>query len=96
MASPANAGLNLWVGHGAICVKGGDGPEEDAARHRHGGHDQRGEDVRRDVGPRRAVVAEVQAQRFEVLCPPARTVCKECDFRSYCVSQKTIDAKAVL
>lgn len=42
-----------------------------------------------------AVVAEVQAQHFDVLLPPPRTICKECDFRSYCVSQGTIDAKVI-
>lgn len=43
-----------------------------------------------------SVVAEVQAQHFDVVRPPDRAVCKECDFRSYCISQGTIDAKAVV
>lgn len=41
------------------------------------------------------VVAEVQAQRFDVVTPPDKGVCKECDFRSYCVSQGTISPKAI-
>ena len=58
--------------------------------------DYRPEDVGSAVAHFEAVVAEVQAQHFEVRRPPPRTVCKECDFRSYCVSQGTIDAKASL
>lgn len=42
-----------------------------------------------------AVVAEVQAQHFEVTTPPDRGICKECDFRSYCISQGTIDPKVI-
>jgi DNA helicase-2/ATP-dependent DNA helicase PcrA len=57
--------------------------------------DYRPEDVGSAVAHFEAVVAEVQAQHFEVHQPPARTVCKECDFRSYCVSQGTIDAKVI-
>jgi CRISPR/Cas system-associated exonuclease Cas4 (RecB family) len=53
----------------------------------------RPEDVAEAVAHFEAVVEEVQAQHFEVLQTPPRTVCKECDFRSYCVSQGTIDAK---
>jgi DNA helicase II / ATP-dependent DNA helicase PcrA len=41
------------------------------------------------------VVEEVQAQRFDVVTPPDKGVCKECDFRCYCVSQGTISPKAI-
>jgi DNA helicase-2/ATP-dependent DNA helicase PcrA len=57
--------------------------------------DYRPEDVDDAVAHFDAVVAEVQAQHFDVLRPPPRTVCKECDFRSYCVSQGTIDARVI-
>jgi len=53
----------------------------------------RPEDVADAVAHFDAVVAEVQAQHFDVLRLPPRTVCRECDFRSYCVTQGTIDAK---
>jgi DNA helicase-2/ATP-dependent DNA helicase PcrA len=56
--------------------------------------DYRPEDVADAVAHFEAVVSEIQAQRFEVLRPPPRTVCEECDFRSYCISQGTIDPKA--
>jgi hypothetical protein len=56
--------------------------------------DYRPEDVADAIAHFDAVVVEVQAQHFDVLRPPPRTVCKECDFRSYCVSLGTIDAKA--
>lgn len=55
----------------------------------------RPDDVAGAVAHFDAVVGAVQAQQFDVLRPPPRTVCKECDFRSYCVSQGTIDAKAI-
>jgi DNA helicase-2/ATP-dependent DNA helicase PcrA len=55
----------------------------------------RPEDVADAVAHFDAVVAEVQAQHFSVLEPPPRGVCKECDFRTYCVSQGTIDAKVI-
>lgn len=57
--------------------------------------DYRPVDVADAVAHFDAVVAEVQAQHFDVPRPPARTICKECDFRSYCVSQGTIDAKVI-
>jgi DNA helicase-2/ATP-dependent DNA helicase PcrA len=53
----------------------------------------RPEDVAEAVAHFDAIVAEVQAEHFDVLQTPPRTVCKECDFRSYCVSKGTIDAK---
>lgn len=52
-------------------------------------------DVAEAVAHFDGVVAEVQAQHFDVVTPPPRAVCKECDFRSYCVSQGTIDAKVI-
>jgi DNA helicase-2/ATP-dependent DNA helicase PcrA len=55
----------------------------------------RPEDVAHAAGHFDAVVAQVQAQHFDVVRPPDRAVCKECDFRSYCISQGTIDAKVV-
>lgn len=55
--------------------------------------DYRPDDVADAVAHFDAVVAEVQAQHFEVLRPPPRAVCEECDFRAYCISQGTIDAK---
>lgn len=57
--------------------------------------DYRPEDVADSVSHFDSVVAEVQAQHFEVVTPPPRTICKECDFRSYCVSIGTIDAKVI-
>lgn len=57
--------------------------------------DYRPDDVVGAVAHFDAVVAEVQAQQFDVLQLPPRTVCKECDFRSYCVSTGTIDAKVI-
>lgn len=42
-----------------------------------------------------SIVAEVQAQHFGVASPPPPTICKECDFRSYCVATGTIDAKVI-
>lgn len=57
--------------------------------------DYRPADVAEAVAHFDAVVAEVQAQHFDVITPPPRTICKECDFRSYCVSIGTIDAKVI-
>ncbi|MGH9070630.1 MAG: PD-(D/E)XK nuclease family protein, partial [Acidimicrobiales bacterium] len=57
--------------------------------------DYRPEDVAGAVAHFDDVVTAVQAQRFEVPVPPDRRICKECDFRSYCISQGTIDAKSV-
>lgn len=57
--------------------------------------DYRPEDVADAVSHFDSVVAEVQAQHFDVVTPPPRTICKECDFRSYCVSIGTIDAKVI-
>lgn len=57
--------------------------------------DYRPEDVAEAVSHFDSVVAEVQAQRFDVVTPPPRTICKECDFRSYCVAIGTIDSKVI-
>lgn len=57
--------------------------------------DYRQADVAEAVAHFDAVVAEVQAQHFDVVTPPPPTICKECDFRSYCVSIGTIDAKVI-
>lgn len=38
------------------------------------------------------VVHRVQAQEFDVACPPGREICKECDFRALCVEDGTINA----
>jgi DNA helicase-2/ATP-dependent DNA helicase PcrA len=57
--------------------------------------DYRPDDVADAVAHFDAVVAEVQAQHFDVLQLPPRTICKECDFRSYCVSTGTIDPKVI-
>ena len=57
--------------------------------------DYRPEDVADAVAHFDSVVAEVQAQHFDVVVPPDRTICKECDFRSFCISQGTIDAKVI-
>jgi hypothetical protein len=56
--------------------------------------DYRPEDVAEAVAHFDSVVAEVQAQHFDVLRPPPRTVCEDCDFRSYCVSVGTIEMRA--
>lgn len=56
----------------------------------------RPEDVVYAVAHFDMVVAEVQAQHFDVITPPDRAICKECDFRSYCISQGTIDRKAIV
>jgi len=56
----------------------------------------RPEDVYDAVAHFDSVVAEVQAQHFDVITPPDRTICKECDFRSYCISQGTIEPKAIV
>jgi DNA helicase-2/ATP-dependent DNA helicase PcrA len=55
--------------------------------------DYRPEDVADAVAHFDSVVAEVRAQHFDVLVPPDKAICKECDFRTYCISQGTIDAK---
>jgi ATP-dependent DNA helicase UvrD/PcrA len=57
--------------------------------------DYRPDDVVDAVAHFDRVVAEVQAQHFDVITPPDRAICKECDFRSYCVSQGTIEPKAI-
>ncbi len=57
--------------------------------------DYRPEDVTGAVAHFDEGVVAVQAQRFEVAVPPDRRICKECDFRSYCISQGTIDAKVI-
>jgi DNA helicase-2/ATP-dependent DNA helicase PcrA len=57
--------------------------------------DYRPEDVADAVAHFDSVVAEVQAQHFDVVVPPDRTICKECDFRNFCISQGTIDAKVI-
>jgi DNA helicase-2/ATP-dependent DNA helicase PcrA len=41
------------------------------------------------------IVADVQAQRFDVRRPPPPAICKECDFRAYCAATGTIDAKVI-
>jgi len=53
------------------------------------------EDVADAVAHFDSVVAEVQTQHFDVIVALDRTVCMECDFRSFCVSQGTIDAKVI-
>src|SRR5205085_98728 len=53
----------------------------------------RPQDVHEAVAHFDEVVAQVRAQHFDVVTPPDRTVCKECDFRSYCIADGTIDAK---
>jgi len=57
--------------------------------------DYRPDDVDDAVAHFDEVVAAVRAQHFDVLVPPDRTICKECDFRTYCVSQGTIEPKAI-
>ena len=57
--------------------------------------DYRRDDVAAAVTHFEAVVSEVQAQHFDVVRPPARTICRECDFNPYCVSNGTIDAKVI-
>jgi DNA helicase-2/ATP-dependent DNA helicase PcrA len=57
--------------------------------------DYRPEHVADAVAHFDSVVAEVQTQQFDVVTPPPRTICKECDFRSYCVAIGTIDAKVI-
>jgi DNA helicase-2/ATP-dependent DNA helicase PcrA len=57
--------------------------------------DFRPEDVEDAVTHFDEVVAAVQAQHFEVLVPPDRTICRECDFRAYCVSQGTIKPRVI-
>jgi hypothetical protein len=52
--------------------------------------DYRPEDVADAAQHFDAVVAAVQAQRFDVTVLPDKTVCKECDFRSYCTSVGTL------
>jgi DNA helicase-2/ATP-dependent DNA helicase PcrA len=57
--------------------------------------DYRPADVADAVAHFDEVIAEVQAQHFDVDVAPPSTVCKECDFRSYCAAQGTIDAKVI-
>jgi len=58
--------------------------------------DYRPEDLADAAAHFDAVVAQVQAQAFGVVIPPAKAVCTECDFRTYCITQGTIDAKVIL
>ena len=39
------------------------------------------------------VVKEIQAQNFQVVTPPEKKVCDECDFRNLCASDGTIQLK---
>ena len=55
----------------------------------------RPEEVAHAVAHFDAIVAEVQAQRFDVLQPPPATICKECDFRAYCAATGTIDVQVI-
>ena len=57
--------------------------------------DYRPADVAGAVAHFDSVVAAVQAQQFDVTRPPPSTVCKECDFRSYCVAVGTVSAKEI-
>lgn len=57
--------------------------------------DYRPDDVADAVAHFDEVVSEVQAEHFDVGDAPPSTVCKECDFRSYCAAQGTIDAKVI-
>jgi predicted transcriptional regulator len=41
----------------------------------------------------REVVGKIQALEFDVVTPPDKKTCSECDFRSYCASDGTISAK---
>ncbi len=41
------------------------------------------------------IVGEIQKNDFQVKNPPASNICKECDFRMYCVSQNTIKYRFV-
>ncbi len=58
--------------------------------------DYRREDVADAVAHFDTVVAQIQSQEFAVPTPPDRLICKECDFRTYCISQGTIDARTIL
>jgi CRISPR/Cas system-associated exonuclease Cas4 (RecB family) len=55
----------------------------------------RPDDVAHAVAHFDAIVAEVQAQRFDVQRPPPAAICKECDFRAYCAATGTIDARVI-
>ena len=37
-----------------------------------------------------AVVTKIRAKDFRVVCPPSRSVCRNCDIRRLCVSDHTI------
>jgi DNA helicase-2/ATP-dependent DNA helicase PcrA len=41
----------------------------------------------------REVVGKIQALEFDVVTPPDKKTCSECDFRAYCASDGTISAK---
>lgn len=43
----------------------------------------------------REVVGKIQAQEFDVVSPPDKKVCGECDFRHFCASDGTISGKLV-
>jgi molybdenum cofactor biosynthesis enzyme MoaA len=57
--------------------------------------DYRPKDVAGAVAHFDTVIAEIQAEHFGVVRPADRTVCKECDFRNYCISLGTIDVKVI-